>query len=688
MDIDQVIRELRVDWEDLISNDFNPIKYIKSLEKEDSVEANDFRNIFYKVEKVMEKIIEENYQVFNDSMLLFSTFYESNKKNLLNLENEIKFCDDILKIDTKNTLEIDEIKDLLWFDEYKNVIAGYKELIASIDEAVMNENYVHSSNLLVDAFKLFEKYNLGTVKIIHFKKIKSKRSQVLTFLFKEIETFLVGNIADYKEQCIGLINLGGLKFLDKCLVKNVNKILIQEVNRIIDSNKGKEQVQIKRIIDFYLQFYHRLSALISFALRFDTEKLDLSFFETEIESDNKLIKQEYRDILSQMFFDNITLMIQVFCFNQVERDNQLSFDVNDIVDRVNYEEYFVKESFIPKIESLKNFSLQVYASLEHLFVFEECIEKIDSNKIKEYILDQINTKYFKNKNHKIQRKLIFILSDKKEFRIDYFTGYSKFLGKINFDEIFYMRKPSDKKFLIFIFEIIIRKITIYFYDIFKGRVSLYEGDIKEKIIKQEFENIMFLDRNTVQEVSCVIRTLRKLEQINNEKISEYVSETTVEETNINFSHQSEDNSLKISTIDSNFNFEELIDLFTKTLVNEYTLEFMFYFNMFYRNRNKFIYFISKLEALFGKYRQDVNVNDIIFEVLNYYIKKMLKILDVNTFEELKCFINQLILLDDVLSELKAKANDSLYFSIDFFYSLLDRKTEVKEENQFIKRLTQ
>ncbi|KCZ76351.1 hypothetical protein H311_02653, partial [Anncaliia algerae PRA109] len=124
MDIDQVIRELRVDWEDLISNDFNPIQYIKSLEKEDSVEANDFRNIFYKVEKVMEKIIEENYQVFNDSMLLFSTFYESNKKNLLNLENEIKFCDDILKIDTKNTLKIDEIKDLLWFDEYKNVIAS------------------------------------------------------------------------------------------------------------------------------------------------------------------------------------------------------------------------------------------------------------------------------------------------------------------------------------------------------------------------------------------------------------------------------------------------------------------------------------------------------------------------------------------------------------------------------------
>lgn len=694
MDINSVIRELRVDWEDLLVDDFDPLPYIIKLEKEDSIEANNFRNMFHKVEKIMEQILEKDYQLFNDSMLMFTNFYESNQNNIKQLENEINFCDDILQLNTKRKLETEEIKHLLWLDEYNKKIKIFNELMNNIDNSIYNENYVYSSSLLKEAFDLYEEYNFNKIKKINLKKLRSKRKCVLKYLYGEVEQFLSGNTTDYREQCDSLISLGGIKYLDSNLISNLSKIIIKEINNINSKLKENVKEAIKMITEFFELFLNRLRALISYCLTCETEKLNFTFFEVEIESDNKIIKQEYPRILNDLLFSHFKRVVQLFCFKQNEYDYDLHFEISDMIDRVNYEEYFNEE--IKSSENEKEIKMLLFAnsSLEYLFLFQENVNRLRNEEISKYIHKQIKNKYFKNKNHKIQRKVIFILSDKKEFQVDSFSGFAKFNEKIDFNEIFYKKEFNDKKFLDFIFEIINRKITIYFYYIFKGRVSLLrkEDSLKEKILKQEFENSVPLTNNQVKDISAMIKTLKKIENIckeNELQEKEESTETEQEKTAIlekSDAQQSEDSLSKPSIEGSFVGFNDLITLFSETLKNEYCLEFMSYFNCFYKDRSKFDFFVNKLESLFTKFDSDCNVNEHVFSILNYYIKNMLKILDVNTLKDLKEFRDQLVLLDDILSEIKFKPTDSLCFCIDMFSSLMEGKGATSEENKFLKRL--
>lgn len=292
MDIESVLRELRVDWENAISHDFDPVPLIQAIQNEGSTEASNFRNMYHKVEQAMEKIIEANFKAFNDSILLYSKVHKANTENLRKLGSQIDFCNQVIttNLDVNfDTKEIRRSKHIKWLCE---VLKVYKELYENIERALLNRNYVYGSSLVKKMFDIHRTYKLERIKCLKvlFQKLCDKRVILINFLSEMLGSFVYDSKElEYISSLDALVSINGLKSLDQYLYKNIDAFFVAEYSCIISSyfqvpDEDPLKVTIQNIMHVTNKMYTKLLSLAASGLNNSTEVIDASFFEAEVES--------------------------------------------------------------------------------------------------------------------------------------------------------------------------------------------------------------------------------------------------------------------------------------------------------------------------------------------------------------------------------------------------------------------
>ncbi|KAI5183565.1 hypothetical protein PAEPH01_2951, partial [Pancytospora epiphaga] len=72
-DPQEVLKELRVDWENILSDDFNPLHLSLQIISSSAL-ASDFRDMYHQLENIMEQIIAVNFKGLSDSVLSYNEF--------------------------------------------------------------------------------------------------------------------------------------------------------------------------------------------------------------------------------------------------------------------------------------------------------------------------------------------------------------------------------------------------------------------------------------------------------------------------------------------------------------------------------------------------------------------------------------------------------------------------------------
>lgn len=733
MNVESLLRELRVDWESTLSEDFDPIPLIKSLEDEHSTEASNFRNIYHKVEQVMERIIENNFKAFNDSILLFSKVHRINKENLENIDEQVRFCNDMLDADLNTDIDTTEIKRNMWLRGICEALKEQRALADGIDASLHNRNYVYASVLAKKVFDAYTKYKLSYIKSLEtlFHRVCEKRVTIIACLCAEIERFVRNNNElEYIDNLNAIVSLDGLKALDNHLHTRISDVIQDMYKRIVgeyDKLHGEDQLNttVQNILHTTNKIFVKLLNVASKGLDNSTEVIDSKFFETEIQSKFKIFNRSYESTVKEIVLKSLKNIVHLFSFPNTTLKRESNFDIDDISDFVNYTDIFDKRfpvamRFSENVEKLT--ALHVHLAppfgptVDALFDFLENIQYLDESVLKTefyaFLRTQIDERYFKQRNNRVERKLIFLLKeDSSSYCVDH-DGYLEFFHKINFGYIFYKKECNELGFFDFVFEMIGRKLKVLFFKIFDKKATrdtLFTGSsevmaragilerLKEHAVSSVSDTPSTFNRSKYIQITAVIRTIEALQGVYKEKVfpmhcAVSTSPSCSVQDNVNASACAQDKVSRKDTVPESaiMNlYSNLIKTYEEACRIDIVDEVMHSFGLFYRNTRHFFVCAKKISSIINTLRECTSTRNsfcYVFEIMNFYIQNNVENLSVFTRPELEAFLGNLELLDEILCEVKGSANDNLCESTDFFRRVMNGNVHTKKEKAFSERI--
>ena len=500
MELESVLSELRVDWESVISENFDPVPLINSIHSEESAGAADFRNIYHKVEQAMNSMVENNFKAFNDSVLLYTKFHRINDNNIRWIGEQVLFYDEIICYDPEIDFDSKDIRRKLWMKKMCDVLREYRDILYNVERALSNKNHVHASSLLGQAFATYARYNLGRIRGLEKlgQRAKENRNAVISAICRSIEEFLRDeNNIEYVRELEAIVSLSGLKSLDDYLHKNIKLVVLDEYRRILnDFGRFGEEMAMESVVQSILhttnKMFFKFLRVSESGFKRSTENTDIEFFGVELASEMRFFNKEHKARAEEVFCELLKSTARLFAFENQQNLRDNSFDLSEIRDLINYADIFDKRFAVfeklspPSEEHLRlhtQLALPFRCAMEFLFLFAENMQYLDESLLKrefaKFLQDTISEKYFKQRNNEIERRMIFLLKDESNpYRVDR-SGLLCFFKKISFDAIFYKKEQNDTHFLNFIFEIVARKLKILFFKIFgaeeKGSILASTG---------------------------------------------------------------------------------------------------------------------------------------------------------------------------------------------------------------------
>ncbi|TBU05460.1 putative Sec8 exocyst complex protein [Hamiltosporidium magnivora] len=456
-DIPSLIRELRVDWEKTLDEDFNPLPCALALSDSDSQKSATFKDMYHKLDETMTNIIEKNYQGFSDFVLLYGHAFKLNQECYNTLQMIIKDCQII-----KNTYSEDfshlskEKRELL---DQKKILEIYKALdtvknISNfLNEKIERERFQEASTDFLNIYDLTNEYDLKSLKC--YKNLSddiiSLKTSLLNNIFKKIKKTIfsgeevIENKAllqkeDLEDEYIDtlgcLIRLGELKELDIYFYKNFSNFFFEDMQKIIYScmeSDDKVTCLVKKSVLYILNILKTFEVLISLIKNIDKTNINLiqnqeNYFEVEIDDEyhffgkNGTIKLE--DILIIETKKFLEFYSKIKDYDQPES----IFSLDNVLDTVDYSSIFQKKYAVSKrMENNSKHDFKIsynkYFSIfkptpEVLFLFYENIG-VEFPKLKENIRIYITEKYIKIKDKELSSKINDIILSEHAFYCDF-----------------------------------------------------------------------------------------------------------------------------------------------------------------------------------------------------------------------------------------------------------------------------
>ncbi|KAF5141802.1 hypothetical protein AAJ76_400005849 [Vairimorpha ceranae] len=279
---DLLIKELRIDNETLLSTEYNPLPQVFQNKKSNS----NYRNIYHRVEKIMESIINITYKGFSDSVLSYMEVYNLNLKNVT-LLSEIKSRIDEI---TRTTFDIENIRNIFSTTEYLKIKCDITESLKDLNDTL--EEYYNCTDLTEKCYKILKaKRIIKDNNLIKIEGIELLRNDILLeiekFMIKvysKLQEYIFRDEIQYKE-LLRIVNVMN-KFddFDRYLNKNYTKYLV--LDNITDTNYIDNIKSINTYFNKILTIYFKLNK--------NKDKKDIEYDNTILLlEDYKFIKIDY-----------------------------------------------------------------------------------------------------------------------------------------------------------------------------------------------------------------------------------------------------------------------------------------------------------------------------------------------------------------------------------------------------------
>lgn len=746
MEIESIVKELRVDWEALISEDFDPVPLIKTLEKEGSAEASSFRNIYHKVKLAMEKVIDTNSKVFSDSVLLYSKIYRINKENLRCIDAQIDFCNEVLRTDLTVYTDRRDVRKNIWIREICSAIRECKVLLENADRAIYDKKHAYASSIVKSFLDVYARYRLNHVRStdVLLEKARKRRLVLIDALCNELWHFMCDNSkVEYIDALDAVISLDGLGILDAYFHRSIHDIIMDTYKAILGEHRKTSTQEtmyatIQDIMHITGRMFSKFLSIAAYCLENNTEVVESKFFQTETDSTFMIFNRNYVAIASEIFLKTLKDITGVFSFPNPFLKKECLFSIEDVQSSLNYEEMFDERTSIAgqlgasliDVKPRTTVYLPFAPKIDSLFYFVENISYIEEPglraRFQTFLATQIEEKYFVQRNNRIERKLIMYLNESGGYYDVSHDGYLEFFCKMDFAYIFYKKEHNSLGFFNFVFEIIGRKLKVLFFKVFDRRLTTTIICREDKIV---FQNVLHKlkvcvaeepipmphSRSRYAQVLAVIKTLRKLRDIYMENVVPMVNPQRTEESgtgskDVGESGASEDSSIAYhiskrntderSTMSASHKSTTaqpaVLDLYDRLTMAyeegckiELVSDVMYFFDMFCRRMKSFRLCIKNISCIVSNFQESAGADkyfEYLFEVANFYVRRNLGKLDFGTVDGVQDFIENLVLLDDVLCDIKTGPKDNLYVSVDLLKKVASGNVCGEDERRFYERM--
>lgn len=422
LDTNPVLQELLVDWDELTSNEYNPIRNAIRLNDPDSQSAVKFRNFYHKIDTEMNKIIKDKHRGFNDSIQMYNEIiflYRKLDQTLKSVEDKVSRIKKSLDIDIDQLneeqtilyerdgiysvlMKIDYLlKKFLKFDEKlsENDFEFCTQVVIEIlgfNEDSLDDQAGHS----VYSDGQYEKTNsegnstlscdvlddIGAVKEMKHK-IRKRRIKLLQIMFRDLleKIFLIQKIENvynledkqfnYRQVLRNIVRINGLLELDEYLYDNLKLTFYREINKIIEKSGNITNIFMQTI-----QMALKINMTISDMKNLLNLQDEESFYGKKF-TKFKIFCEKGGENCMKILKDEINRLILEYTVK--ESSQKVDFDKDKLVDLVNYEalyenKYRISETF-RNAQTHKilygDYKLVRNPSIRHLFLFNEIIDE-------------------------------------------------------------------------------------------------------------------------------------------------------------------------------------------------------------------------------------------------------------------------------------------------------------------------
>ncbi|KAG5858603.1 Sec8 exocyst complex component specific domain-containing protein [Encephalitozoon hellem] len=681
---DALLREIRIDWETLITEDFNPLKQALK-NRNSSVEASNFRNLFHKVEKVMEEIIERNYKGFSDSVLSYMESYHLNRKCHDNIQEIFRATKELseMKIEVKDMVKeygdvrVFKAKEEIClallevrknFSEFCAIRDGIEnDMKRGVEDRQMSSKLLEASKKIRAVYDLIDENGLGGMECIkRFRsEVDSEAEDIMRLVFRRINRFAFYNECEYQDdfRCVVVLNV--LQNLEKYQIDSLEKEYFKVVESTIEEvEKSKEENQAEVLAKMVMG---RTKTIIrNFRMLF--EMADASFDGLCKKSKNFFEEEElplriYSPKCQETVEAAVNKIIRKFIMKYIEDPEKQCYEemfwAENFVDDIDYgsvfeSKYLIHEKMTRPTQLQASFSgsfTRILSSGIDLVIYME--RYAINSEMKQYLRKILDERYVKEKESRIEKQIICLFNGEEWHRNDYLSYRLSFYSRyVDLVESFSSHPEFCNISIIseFLDNFLEKKFDVHFRGMFKSDIikdCLSSGHTDEEaaasfknslLVRDMDRNSLFFQKQYYENMFFSLETLRD--------------------------------------INKPIRGKRLESLYSSALIRskfQVVLEILYFFDLFYREgnyANKNDYYLHKIlgvvEDVYGSASYlgiECEYFGFMFECLNFYIQNNVARLNVRSTEELKCFLEKVKLLDEILGFINEE--DSLKEAVRF-----------------------
>ncbi|CAD25558.1 similarity with WD-repeat proteins [Encephalitozoon cuniculi GB-M1] len=668
-EVDLLLREIRIDWETLITEDFNPLKQALK-NKNSSVDASNFRNLFHKVEKAMEEIIEKNYKGFSDSVLSYMESYHLNVQCYDSIQEISRTTEELsgMKMEVKDMIK--EYDDVRVFEAKQKICLVLLEIRRNFNEFcairdmvesdVKNnaENRGMSPKLLEAAKKIRAIYDLvDENRLEELGCIKKFRGDVdleagdfMKLVYGRINRFVFYNECEYQDDFRCVVVLDTLRDLEKYQADSLEEEYFKVVESVIEevgkkTTENQAETLAKMIAGRTGMVIRNFKTLFEMAeTSFEGLHEKSKNFFGEEEPVLRIYSPQCQETVESATNKILRKLVLEYVEDPERRRCEGVFKAENFIGNIDYSSVFESKYLIhekmTKITELQtvfsgNFTRILSSGMEMAIYMEKYTA---SSEMKRYLRNLLDERYVKQKESQVKKQIAYLLNNDEWHRNDYSSNrlsfYSNYRGLIaefsSYPELCNISTISD--FLDGFFE---KKLGGHFENMFKSDIikdSLSSGHSDEEVAAS---------------------------------FKDYLLVRDIDRSNLFFQKQSYENmffSLEtLRDINGPIKGKGLEALLSSVLTRskfQVVLEILYFFDLFYREgnyANKNDYYLHKIlgvveDVYSSESRPDIHIEcfGFVFECLNFYIQNNVARLNVRSIEELRHFLKKIRLLDEIL----------------------------------------
>lgn len=664
---DALLREIRIDWETLVTPDFNPLKQALR-NRASSVEASNFRNLFHKVERVMEGIIEKSYKGFSDSVLSYMESYHLNRRCRDSIEEISRAVGELsgMRIDVKDMIrEYDDVKVLeakhgacLSLLEIRRRFAEFCEVRDRIDDDVRRGVLGHGigSRLLEGAkqiagiYELIDSTGVGDLECVRkFRdEVDSEAKDLMRIVYQRIDRFVFWNECEYQDDFRCVVVLDALQGLERHQADGLEKEYVRVVESTVEEVGRRTKAGVEEAVARVLMARSR-AVVRNFQTLF--EMADAAFEGLgerqggvgEGDGALRLYTRDGRQAVESAI-NRVLRRFVADCLEGCEgRDSKEAFKAENFVDDIDYASVFeakyliherVAYSAAHETGCSESFARVLPPSIETVIQMEKYAI---NGEMRKYLQGILSERYVKEKQSKVKKQVAYLLStdewhksDHASARLSFYPGYQRAVADFcRHPELCNVSLVSD-----FLDELLARKFGGFFKAVFKSdiiRSSLEAGD--KARVEASFKSLLLvraIDRSSLflqkQHYENVLFALETLQDANRAIEGKRLAEV----------QRSASMGMRLQVV----------------------LEVLYFFDLLYREGNhmgKSDYYLQRILKVVEDIYAPVSRLGVsgdyfvfVFECLNFYVRNNVSRLNVRSVRELRGFGEKIELLDEIL----------------------------------------